>query len=273
MKTALLFLVFAGFAGAQTTPVISSNAGNFVNTRPAIGLVSSGTLAVCTMEVCSNSNVTFGDCNNCFSSSNTLYGVPYETRKLDDKGPSIKFVKASARLIPEAKLAPSEYLARALRIGLSSAGTEEARLLQAIHDTGLHVYEFSQVDAYLYRQALTHGTNYRWVWEPLRERDMKWAGNSFPVAEGGYLYAKQYSREVPDRVLSNIERLMDCAPEETIFMVSDFKAVNPDPFLAVSTPKMLGAGRIFIIDQWDEPGFKESAPGTTIAALSTPVIR
>lgn len=268
MKTALLFLVFAGFAGAQTTPAIGSNIGTF-STVPAVGLVSSGILAVCTMEVCSNSNISLGGCSNC----ETLYGVPYETRKLDDKGPSIKFVKASARLVSDAKLAPSEYLARALRIGLSSAGTEEARLLQAIHDTVLHVYEFSQVDAYLYRQALTHGTNYRWVWEPLRERDMKLAGNSGPVAEGGYLYAKQYSREVPDRVLSNIERLMDCAPEETVFLVSDFKAVNPDPFLAVSTPKMLGAGRIFIIDQWDEPGFKESAPGTTIAALSTPVIR
>jgi hypothetical protein len=216
----------------------------------------------------------FSSCSNCITSSglvvwggststsgdrDTIYGIPTETRKDDGKGPSIRLVKLTAKNWGDVTLAPADYIARAQRIRYESAGTDEARMLQAIHDAHLHVYDFHNVDGYLYRQALKHGSNYRWVWEPMREKDMKAAQeNSGQYANAGYVYgSKQYDREIPDRVLADVERLLDCAPAETMLLVSDFRAVNPDPFLAITTPRMLAAGKIFIVEQWDEPGFTD----------------
>lgn len=245
-KAAVLFLASVALCAAQTP----------INTNCPNCLTSSGNTTSVAMMYNSSGLVQWIGTGTSEHDRDTIYGIPTELRKDDGKGPSIRLVRLAAKNWDALKLAPAEYMARAEKIGLSSAGTDEARLLQAIHDTQLKVYGFDKVDSYLYRQALKMGSNYRWVWEPLREKDVKPASdNSGAHSALGYVYAKQYSREVPDRVLADIERLMDCAPGDAIFLVSDFKAVNPDPFLAVTTPKMLEAGKIFIVDQWDEPGF------------------
>lgn len=253
LGSAVLFFALAGFAEAQITGasnIVTGSGGTSITTGGSFSnAVFTWNNSTCWMTTNGTQCVPSGN------SSDTIYNVPYETRKDDGHGPTIRIIKSSARPIMQSALAPSEYLARAIRIGLESAGTDEARTLQAIHDVGLHVYDYDHVDNYLYRQALHLGAKYRWVWEPLREKDTKAVASGNTTA--GYIYNVQYSREVPDRILADVERLIDCAPSDAMFLVSDFKAVNPDPFLAITTPRMLAAGRIFIVDQWDEPGFRE----------------
>src|ERR1035441_8133976 len=153
-KLSLLFLAFAVIGLAQTST--SLTIGSIAGIITAAG--SSGTATMW---------LTNGRDNE------TLYGVPTETRKDDGKGPTIHMVKLAAKHWESLPLAPGGYLARAEKIGLQSAGTDEARMLSAIHDAHLKVYEFAKVDDYLYRKALKQGTNVRWVWEPMRETDLK----------------------------------------------------------------------------------------------------
>ena len=43
---------------------------------------------------------------------------------------------------------------------------------------------------------------------------------------------------------------------EAMLIVSDYETVKPDPFLAVTTPALLAAGKIWIVAVWDEPNFR-----------------
>jgi hypothetical protein len=241
MRTPTLFLFFASAAlcAAQT--------------------ITDGNLSVCSStNGCASTGMTLSNLTY-VNSTTTIYGVPFETRKDDHKGPTIRQVKLSAKNWDGIVLAPADYIVRAKRISLDSGAVEEAQILQAVHDAHLKVYDFASVDSYLFRQALKQGANYRWVWEPMREKDTKFvlAANVRQTDHAGYVDNQQYQSAIPDHVLADVERFMDCAPEDTIYLVSDYRAVNPDPFLAVTTVKMLAAGRILIIDQWDEPGFKD----------------
>jgi hypothetical protein len=160
-----------------------------------------------------------------------------------------------------------DYHAVAKSIGLSpSASTDEADVLEAIEHSQLHVYDFDKVDGYLYRRALREKSPSRWVWKPMRKSDVK--ANAAGVKTGedgvqidrvGYVSATQYSRVLPMRVMENVKSVLDCLPD-AVFLVSDYEVIRPDPFLAVTTPRLLEAGKIWIIDCWDEPGFTESAP-------------
>lgn len=76
------------------------------------------------------------------------------------------------------------------------------------------------------------------VWKPLRAVD----------ADG----EKVYDKAVPMHALLKVEALeQEIGPNKLTFHVSDYKAVNPDPFLMVTAP---GLDK-YVIDVWDEPGF------------------
>lgn len=253
-----LMLVLVSVVFGQSLTQSGSNASVF--TTSAIGTSGSAAFSTICCATSSGQWVT--------GSSNVIYGVPAETRKDDGKGITLALLKLAATPWNALRLAPDTYVALAQRIGLSSAGTDQARMLQAIHDAHLHAFPYAKVDDYLYRKALHQGANVRWVWEPVRDSDSKAAANYAGQTASGYVVTSQYSREIPDRILADIERMMDCAPEDTIFLASDYKVVNPDPFLAVTTPKMLAAGVIFIVDSWDEPGFteKDEQPSGSLSA-------
>ena len=189
-------------------------------------------------------------------------GFIHEGRKPDARGPSLIQVKQSAARLTAAQLAPANYIALARSVGVDGPA-EEAAILDAIHEADLSVYDFDKVDGYLYRQALT-GTAVHWVWKPLRDKDVK------PVAQApwsqtgvGIVYAKLYTRKVPMSVLTEMKAVLATMPD-AMFLVSDYEVIKPDPFLAVTTPKLLAAGKIWIVDQWDEPGF-----GGAISASAT----
>lgn len=189
-----------------------------------------------------------------------------ETRIDDGRGPTLVQVKHSRHPLNRADLAPAEYAKTAASLGLE-VPAEEATLLQALNDNHLGTYNFAKVDDYLYRQALKLGTRYRWVWEPVGAAGLKAVNESGAdydaKADLGLVMAREYQRPVPLRVLNEMKALRGCLAG-AVFLVSDYEAVKPDPFLAVTTEKLLSAGKIWIVDQWDEPGFTDKAEPVSV---------
>jgi len=177
-------------------------------------------------------------------------------------------VDAAARMIKASEIAPTEYQRVAMSIGLNpSPVLDEAELLSAIKDLGLKVYDYEKVDDFLYSKAKKQSANTEWVWKPLRDDDVKMI-----LAEGsrwhdhvGLMSATQYQHAVPIRVLRNVQALLEKMPGAKFF-VSDYEVIKPDPFLAVTTAKLLPANKVFIIDVWDEPGFEEVTKTALVAS-------
>jgi hypothetical protein len=181
-----------------------------------------------------------------------------ETRKDDGKGPTLQQVKMSGKLVTSKMLAPAAYLEIAKQIGLNpSASTDEAEILEAIQHGAFHVYDFDKVDGYLWRQALKEKSPSTWVWKAMRHTDWEsMAANGFGHSASGVISGAQYARTLPLRIMNDVRAILDCFPDAK-FLVSDYEVVRPDPFLAVTTPSLFAAGKIWIIDCWDEPGFTE----------------
>lgn len=181
-------------------------------------------------------------------------------------------VKMSRKPVPAAVLATSSYMKLAKSINLKSPAVDYSQMGEILADHGFQVYDFAKVDNYLYHEALKQGTQMRWVWKPMREEDGKALAESGAwgtSTEMGRMASSVYAHAIPERVLEKVECLLTEMPD-AIFFVSDYEVVKPDPFLAVSTRRMLQDHKIFIVDQWDEPGFKDS-PKPIVEPLSSPI--
>lgn len=66
----------------------------------------------------------------------------------------------------------------------------------------------------------------------------------------------QYARRIPERVIGTIAKILEREPD-AVLLVSDFEVAKPDPFLAITTTKLLEAGKVWIVEQWDEPAWKD----------------
>lgn len=199
-----------------------------------------------------------------------INGVPAETRKDYAVGrQTLQQVKSSARPVDRRTIAPASYLKLARLVKLDSAPIEESRVAQILDEGGFHVFDYSTVDNWLYRQALKMGANMRWVWKPMRDADLNTfagIGISWQQTEVGFFHPKTYAKRIPERVLARAAYLAEKLPD-ALFLVSDFEVVNPDPFLAVTTPKLLGERKIWIIEIWDEPGFTDKEAGLIEVAV------
>ena len=143
--------------------------------------------------------------------------------------------------------APDAYIALATELGIESAAVDEQRLREAICELGLMVYDYDKVDAWLTRKAneKSGGTRYRWTWKGLRPKDAA----ALPVTLQWAAPADPYAHAVPMQKLSK-------EVDNALFFVSDYEAVVPDPFLSVTTPAMYAANKQFVVERWDEPGFR-----------------
>jgi hypothetical protein len=185
-------------------------------------------------------------------------GVPTETRSKKTPSYTIAQVRNAAYRVRSSDLAPAAYISLAKSIHLSSAATDEARMLDVIAAQDLKIFDFKKVDSYLYHQALEMGTNVRWVWKPMREDDQKASErSSWQTSEIGFVYPTLYTRKIPVRILETVAKVLKEMPD-AIFMVSDFEVIKPDPFLAVTTQKLLEAHKLWIIANWDEPGYVDT---------------
>lgn len=284
MKKLSLIFVAASLALAQspspnrvmtlpdttTHGTLNGIASTTVNDNYIFG--SSGTTSI-TLPTNTGDGSTFtfvqgGTGSNCLTSNGYWMacggGPSYETRKDDGKGPTLLQVKSTARILANAELPPTQYVALAKSVGIVGPVVERARILETIHSLNLHVYDWKRVDDYLYRQALRQGTNVRWVWKPVREEDQKSIANTSLQTRGGVgmVYAKLYAQPLPIRILKRMKEI-ECEMADVVFLVSDYEVVKPDPFLAITTKSLLESGKIWIIDQWDEPSFND---GPTLQA-------
>ncbi len=241
-RIAIACLLLAGACFGQTTTLSGTSSGT---------LITQG-------------NISFVDgSGGVYLRSGPIEWRPQETRKPDGRGPTIAQIRNAAHRITPRELAPVSYATLAKELGME-ASTDEAQVLQVISDAGLPVYDFAKVDGYLYRQALKQGADMRWVWRPARDKDAKAiiaSGQSWrSSATLGLVSTATYRQSVPYRVLSEMKLLAEAIPG-ALFLISDFEALKPDPFLAVTTDSLLSAGKIWIVSQWDEPGFGEGSQG------------
>jgi hypothetical protein len=176
-------------------------------------------------------------------------------------------VDASRRYIQDAQLAPAAYLKLAKEIEMESPSTDEARMLDALHGLGYRPYDFEKVDSYLSDKALSQGDYVRWVWKPLRKKDMVAGQGAWYNAGAGAGTIKNdiYPHEVPAKVLAEAKTILDRIPD-AVFLISDYETFKPDPFLAVTTKALLGTGKVWVIDRWDEPGFRPEVELTGLVA-------
>jgi hypothetical protein len=186
-------------------------------------------------------------------------GGETEMRSAKLPGATLIQVKQSKHEVPKTVLASQSYMKLAKSINLKSPAIDYAEVGEILADHGFLVYDYDKVDSFLYHAALKQGTNVRWVWKPMRDVDLKNAGGaSWQTWDGmGRISGSVYTKAIPERVLEKVACLLD-EMKDAVFFVSDYEVVHPDPFLAVSTPKMLEGHKIFIVDQWDEPGFKDA---------------
>jgi hypothetical protein len=192
----------------------------------------------------------------------TTNGQEAERRPFDHKGPTLAQVDGSAVELKQVDIPSATYIALAKEVKLDAASEDEAEMLNTIFDHEFHVYNFDKVDNYLYRQALEKGVQMKWGWKPLRSEDLNVLadmGSAMLPADNGVVFKKQYARRVPARILEDV-RCVRAEMANAVFLVSDFEHVTPDPFLAISTPKLLQQGKLWIVDRWDEPTFDDHRP-------------
>lgn len=171
--------------------------------------------------------------------------------------PTLQQIRLTAKAVPPTALAPAAYLDLAMKIRLDSAATDEARMLDALRRLEIKTYDFNRVDVYLSRKAQEQSAMTYWVWRPMRSVDKEDLHEQASAA--GIISTKLYGRAIPARVLETAASVLEKIPDATFF-VSDYEVVKPDPFLAVTTKRMLEQDKLWIIDVWAEPGFSDQVP-------------
>lgn len=153
-----------------------------------------------------------------------------------------------------------EYLRVAAKLKLRTPAVIKARLERFLAMRGWPVFDYPKVWAYLKSLAKKEsaqrygGQNWNDVppsmrpsvepcWKPLRLGDRK---------EGGEFSSLVYPHAVPLHALLKVEELEDEFGAGALqFVVSDYEAVKPDPFLMVTAAGLPN----YVIAVWDEPGF------------------
>lgn len=242
------------------------------------GIASTGgsgtTLAWGATATVTNTIMTCGSSN----AGGTVCWNQAEIRKPKLPYQTIAQVRASRLPVAKSLLAPASYLKLAKEIGLDSASTDEAKLAQALADRDIKPYDFDRVDAYLYKKAEAvsdKSTQYRWVWKAMRPKDQHVLDTDRDATSAEIVYyegmgivrSDLYKHAIPARVLEAVACILEDFPE-AILLISDYEVVRPDPFLAITTPRMLAAHRIFITDQWDEPGFNDGKEPVAVRIAS-----
>ena len=137
----------------------------------------------------------------------------------------------------------SDYLSAAVKAGLSDSQQislrisldrqdTDTKLQHFLSENGIAVFPYNRVAAYMEKLRYRSGGRWRWV----------------------SLLA--YNNAIPQEVLWTIGKIRESLPH-VYFYISEFER-DPDPFLAVSVyplPQITNTNT-YVIERWDEPGFR-----------------
>lgn len=175
--------------------------------------------------------------------------------------------------LDSSKLAAYHALAQKVGVPTHSPVIEEFKCF--LNDNQITTYPLDRVVRYMDIKAERHNKHRTgWCWCPLREKDRSTHGkiefgtahrretfnHGFVTTLSDYFHnydAPLYTHRVPMHALEKIALIEDKFQKPVAFLVSDYAAKDPDPFLMAIVHNELmrqGEGR-FVIDFWDEPGF------------------
>lgn len=141
-----------------------------------------------------------------------------------------------------------EYLELSQRAGFSGARAalsaqqaerDKARHIQALREclaeNGICVYDNAKVERYM--NSITP-PDHRWYW--------------LPLSSSSSVYLREiYTKPIPKAVLLTMMKIREAIPQAE-FEVTDIQEMpKGDPFLRVGLHRQW-----FIIERWDEPGFR-----------------
>lgn len=145
-----------------------------------------------------------------------------------------------------------DYKALALKLGVACEESLRLELQAALAEMGLRIYKMGAVTKYLI--GLCPEGEFV-CWKTLRKRDAHGDSMAGPTKHHTRVNIV-YDHPVPYPVLLTVDRLQERFGDEISFYVSDYEAPIPDPFLLVVLSRG-GADGQFIVERWDEPGFRE----------------
>ena len=139
-----------------------------------------------------------------------------------------------------------EYQRIASKVGFASkearVKVREADLVEWLQAEAMPIYDYQTVKAYLDGiVARCNAENY-----PNSKVGWKW----ILVVQYGTL-----DKPIPMPVLMTMEKVVDRFGSSVEMSISEITKY-PDPFLSVHVP---GSERRFVIERWDEPGFRDKA--------------
>lgn len=169
-------------------------------------------------------------------------------------------------------LPDKDYVRIAAKLGFEIPKEPSDRALQKIlADLSIGVYAYQPVLTYLKTQR---PENHFVVWVPvakgyrldkLARRLHRMPTDGWEHGRHGCISHNLYNKPIPYPVMVTMEKIVDAAKEykfNPMFFVSDFeerrvplqRSTRFDPFLAVGTSD---SDALFVIERWDEPGFRE----------------
>lgn len=158
-----------------------------------------------------------------------------------------------------AKVGPElfAYATLAAEIGFAPQELPDLQLEDFLRQNGIQVLEYGYVCSRM--NNLADMASATWYWHPLRSRDADcapwdglWASSDYGVARtanGHYARQAPYNRVVPMHILQLVQCIEAGFDGPARFFVTDYQAVEPDPFLMVK----VSGGTPYVIGEWAEP--------------------
>lgn len=153
-----------------------------------------------------------------------------------------------------------EYQGLAKRAGFLAGQSlmRRERFKRFMAENGVTVYNTAKVAEYLH-SICPRGHNV--VWLPVNND----YGHRLGMNRSGAIWANSargvfgvYSKPLPIPVLYTMCKFTESKGEfnDVTFYASDFALPDGDPFLAVLMGDEISADEFFVIERWDEPGFR-----------------
>lgn len=173
---------------------------------------------------------------------------------------------SSAAVVDET-LAEHQRLASKHGVATVATRVKAGELAEFLQEENIRVYDLRSVESYLDRKCHGRGLRLRlatWYWRPLRAVDLQFIRGADVAVKPrrsrfqwtdsmGRFDHRVYTEIIPLPVLITVDRITERLGESVSFYVAAIEEI-PDPFLGVRLKS--DPDEMFVIERWDEPGFR-----------------